>query len=495
MSQDYGTTSASPPRSSSTTLAASSPRPTPGPGGVKQDGHASVLSSVTNLTNTVIGAGALAFPSAFAAMGLLPGIVSCAFSACTTIFGLYLLSRCATMVGKRPGEEGRKASFNEVARLTFGKGWVIRLFDLAIIIKCFGVSVSYLIICKTLLPQVCMTFSRVLRHPLSEHSILLSQDFWLVAVMFVIVPLSFLRTLDSLRFTSQIALVSVAYMIIVVVGWFVLKGVSPTRGEVRLGRFASNTLSSFPVQVFAYTCAQNIFPIYNELKDKTQKRMNTVIFTSIGSACLCYEVLGIIGYITFGSKVGSNIIAMYPASSVFIALGRLGIVLLVGLSYPLQLLPCRECVNTLTSPIKRRHHPSTTVAGPEQVEPEDDDDEQDEEDPLVPKDIDDGHGHASAAGMSNLRFMIITIGILVSGFIVALSVDELEVVLGFVGSTGSTIISFILPGAFYYTAHRDKENKTKWWALLLAMYGCFVMVFCLTFNILHVIHHDGPAGH
>jgi hypothetical protein len=42
-------------------------------------------------------------------------------------------------------------------------------------------------------------------------------------------------------------------LIIVVVGWFFLKGRSPTRGEVVLGRFGRNTLSVFPVQVFAYT--------------------------------------------------------------------------------------------------------------------------------------------------------------------------------------------------------------------------------------------------
>ena len=34
-----------------------------------------------------------------------------------------------------------------------------------------------------------------------------------------------------------------------------------------------------------------IFPIYCELKDKTQKRLNTVIAASIGSAAFCYEVV------------------------------------------------------------------------------------------------------------------------------------------------------------------------------------------------------------
>ena len=42
-------------------------------------------------------------------------------------------------------------------------------------------------------------------------------------------------------------------LIIVVVGSFILKGPSPDRGEVVLGRFKRNTLSSFPVQIFAFT--------------------------------------------------------------------------------------------------------------------------------------------------------------------------------------------------------------------------------------------------
>jgi amino acid permease len=206
-------------------------------------GIASIHSSVVNLANTIIGAGALAFPSAFAAMGLMPGVISCLFSGLTSIFGLYLLSRCAAVVGTAPGDEGKKASFSEVARITFGKGWAMRLFDvsgnespsvvnilirrqLAIAIKCFGVSVSYLIICKvgnhsvtrcrtpadefqTLLPQVCVSIARAAHHTIPADSLLLSPDFWLCVTMLVIVPLSFLRTLDALRFTSQIALLTV----------------------------------------------------------------------------------------------------------------------------------------------------------------------------------------------------------------------------------------------------------------------------------------------
>lgn len=52
--------------------------------------------------------------------------------------------------------------------------------------------------------------------------------------------------------------------------------------------------------------------------------------------------------------------------------------------------------------------------------------------------------------MSELRFALITSGILVLSYLTALNVSSLDRVLAYVGSTGSTAISFILPGLFYY---------------------------------------------
>lgn len=52
--------------------------------------------------------------------------------------------------------------------------------------------------------------------------------------------------------------------------------------------------------------------------------------------------------------------------------------------------------------------------------------------------------------MSDGRFALLTTVILTLAYITALSVSSLDRVLAFVGSTGSTAISFILPGLFYY---------------------------------------------
>lgn len=128
--------------------------------------------------------------------------------------------------------------------------------------------------------------------------------------------------------------------------------------------------------------------------------------------------------------------------------------------------------------------------------------------------------------IGELRFAVITTAIIILSFIVAMTVSSLDKVLGYVGSTGSTSISFILPGLFYYkisapdSPHHQrlaKENDDDYervnqddgvltgsqtmsrrhWreallrnlALALAIYGMMVMAVCLVITtILNVKH-------
>ncbi|KIK08887.1 hypothetical protein K443DRAFT_671943 [Laccaria amethystina LaAM-08-1] len=437
----------------------------------KADGHATIVSCISNLSNTIIGSGMLTFPMAMASAGIIPGIITCVFSGTVAAFGLYLLSLCAAKT------KYRHASFHAVSQLTFPKAAVF--FDAAIATKCFGVSISYLIIIKGLMPNVVES----LYHDLTSSDTnppgwALDGGNWISIFMLVLVPLSFLRHLDSLRHTSYIALFSVAYLVVIVIKCYFwpLSGM-PTRGEVHLIRFSPNFVSTFPVQVFAFTCAQNIFPIYNELKRNTQKRMNIVVAGSIGSATLTYEIIAVFGYLTFGSKVGSNIIAMYPSVSLFIAIGQLAIVVLVLFSYPLQVHPCRNCLDKVfhTAHVAPPVKPVIVEDGDAEDEPEDDENE-------------DDHGHVE---MSTLKHTLLTTGIIASGFTVAYFVDDLRMVLSFVGSTGSTTISFILPGLFYWKLSRDDSSMPRslnLGAMGLAVYGAFIFIFCLGFNIYQVIY-------
>jgi len=189
--------------------------------------------------------------------------------------------------------------------------------------------------------------------------------------------------------------------------------------------------------------------------------MNIVIGTAIGSATLTYEVIAVFGYITFGSHVTANIIEMYPSSSLFIAIGQLAIAILVLFSYPLQVLPCRNCLD------KVFHFDAVS----NKVE-----------------DVDDERG---SGDMTPLKHTVLTTAVVAGGFTIAYFVDNLEMVLSFVGATGSTTISFILPGLFYWKLTKDDPNKNRLLnlgALGLACYGFLILVFCLSFNIYRVVY-------
>ncbi|KAF9006065.1 AAAP amino acid transporter [Cyathus striatus] len=408
----------------------------------KPDGHATMYSCISNLSNTIIGSGMLTFPLAMASAGIFPGMLTCIFSGSVAAFGLYLLSLCATRTPHR------KASFHAVAKLTFPSAAVF--FDAAIAIKCFGVSISYLIIVKGLMPNVVAS----LYHDLTSETTnppawALDGGNWISIFMVILVPLCFLRHLDSLRHTSYIALFSVAYLVIIVTTcYFWPIANMPDRGEVHYVHITPDFVSTFPVQVFAFTCAQNLFPIYNEVNSNTQARMNLVVGGSIGAATLTYEVIAVFGYLTFGSKVGSNIIAMYPSTSLFIAIGQLAIVIMVLFSYPLQVHPCRNCLDKVFNP--ERVTPVKVVAV--STEGEADEDEEDEE-----VSVEDEHAHTE---MSKLKHVVTTTCIIASGFTIAYFVDDLRMVLSFVGSTGSTTISFILPGLFYWKVRKINKLPT-----------------------------------
>ena len=98
---------------------------------------------------------------------------------------------------------------------------------------------------------------------------------------------------------------------------------------------------------------------------------------------------------------------MYPSTSLFIACGQLAIVVLVMFSYPLQVHPCRNCLDKVFCLGQ-----SDTAKVPSSA----DDEQEDEETDLDHADTD----------ISALRHALLTSIIVVGGFTIAYMVDDLE---------------------------------------------------------------------
>lgn len=174
-----------------------------------------------------------------------------------------------------------------------------------------------------------------------------------------------------------------------------------------------------------------MFSILNEIKDNSTFQTTSVVFASIGGAASIYILVAITGYLSFGNNIGGNIVGLYP-TSVSATIGRAAIVVLVMFSYPLQVHPCRASIDAVL-----KWRPAPRASNGQDVSPH--------RFPLLPR-----ANRSGPEPMGDVRFAAITTGIIILSFITAMTVSSLEAVLSYVGSTGSTSISFILPGLFYY---------------------------------------------
>ena len=97
---------------------------------------------------------------------------------------------------------------------------------------------------------------------------------------------------------------------------------------------------------------------------------------------------------------------MYPSTSLFIAVGQLAIAILVLFSYPLQVHPCRNCLDKV---FHAGHVLPVKTGSLEESEEEEVEDE-----------------HGGSPDMSPLKHTLLTLGIIISGFTIAYFVDDLQ---------------------------------------------------------------------
>jgi len=333
--------------------------------------NGSLFSIVLTICNTIFGAGMLTIPYAIATIGLGNGIIAIIFFGFMSFFTLNLLNECAKVLG------GRNVSFFSISSRTYPRLSII--FDLAIGIKCFGVSTSYLVIVGELLPKVTLGFFP----NVSKDSVFLTRLFWITLCMLIVIPLSFQKSLSSLKYASTISLFAVNY-IAVLVAYFFFNGNKPVKtiddGSIPSSSFvifnttdnvslpSNHSIEYFkwsidffkvlPIFVFAYTCHQNLFTVFNEMKitsrhsDNRHIKTRIVTLISISIAICIYLIIGITGYLTFGSSTKSNIISMYPPSNKLVLGGQTLMALMVCINYALQCHPARKSFGNVINYIR-----------------------------------------------------------------------------------------------------------------------------------------------
>ena len=301
-------------------------------------------------------------------------------------------------------------------------------------------------------------------------SLLLSRQIWVIVAMVSALPFSFYRTLDDLKKASALALISVFVLVGVIIA-YANGGADPCntddeqtcKGEVVPFTNVALTVSRLPIFVFAFTCHHNIFPIVNELELLSQRRLNIVICCSIGCALVVYSIVALEGYKTFGSLVRGDVLLNYP-ENIPVTVLRICIAFMLTLHYPLQLDPARRCISSLVKVLLKAcrrkkakgNNLSQWLCNPELERQESEESVEEEQSDGVFSPI-ENHSRIPQDDYDDRLFYITTIVFLSLSFILAINVDDLGVILALVGATGSTLVSYVLPGMMYIKVYPNKD--------------------------------------
>lgn len=394
-------------------------------------------AAVVNLANTILGAGVLTMPFAMHGCGLAVGMAA--------LVGVALLQEYSMRALFLSCIETGAKSYRDLVTRTHGSLGATAL-QTALIASNFGACVAYLIIMADLIVPVAAAWG---------HSAWWTTRPFLVTIMtwFIAFPLSTLRSINSLRISSSLALAALGSFVCLIIIWALSHEPDPA---VEYAKVSTTTLRSLPLMFFAFTCHPNIFPTFRELDHQTAEVCGRVTKTAVSICLVIYSIVGILAYVAFASDVKGNVFLNFDPSNPSVSVIRLANAIAFALSFPLLALPLREAVHaSLPDRIVRagasRHQPLRNLSSPRAAA-----------------------AAAGRAGDDELRasdslHLAETAGIVGLAYLIVLVTPRVEFVFGLVGASATSLVCFVAPGLV--RRHLAAPGEGDWRDTTLVFFG------------------------
>ncbi|TNN56004.1 Sodium-coupled neutral amino acid transporter 4 [Liparis tanakae] len=322
-------------------------------------GHTSFGMSVFNLSNAIMGSGILGLSYAMANTGIVLFSILLIGVAILSLYSVHLLLMTA--------KEGGSLIYEKLGERAFGWPGKIAAFG-SIIMQNIGAMSSYLFIVKYELPEVIRAFLGL--EEISGEWYLNGNYLVVFVSIGIILPLSLLKNLGYLGYTSGFSLCCMVFFLCVMIykktqlpcplpffyqhssnlsmnasdmsGLYSPRNSTAhmdfSRADVSpalLGSpdahsstgvhveprpedeemctpkyfvFNSQTAYTVPILAFAFVCHPEVLPIYSELKDRSRKKMQNVSNLSIMMMLIMYMMSALFGYLTFYDNVEAELL-------------------------------------------------------------------------------------------------------------------------------------------------------------------------------------------
>ncbi|XP_021488507.1 sodium-coupled neutral amino acid symporter 1 [Meriones unguiculatus] len=398
-------------------------------------GTTSLGMSVFNLSNAIMGSGILGLAFALANTGILLFLILLTSVTLLSIYSINLLLICSKETGCMVYEKLGEQVFGTTGKLViFG----------ATSLQNTGAMLSYLFIVKNELPSA-IKFLMGKEEAFSAWYV--DGRVLVVMVTFgIILPLCLLKNLGYLGYTSGFSLSCMVFFLIVVIykkfqiPCLTVEQNSTISANVtdmctpKYVTFNSKTVYALPTIAFAFVCHPSVLPIYSELKDRSQKKMQMVSNISFFAMFVMYFLTAIFGYLTFYEKVQSDLLHKYQSKDdILILTVRLAVIVAVILTVPVLFFTVRSSLFELAK--KTKFHLG--------------------------------------------RHIVVTVILLVIINLLVIFIPSMKDIFGVVGVTSANMLIFILPSSLYLKITNqdgDKGTQRIWAALFLGLGVLFSLI-------------------
>ncbi|KAM3926957.1 sodium-coupled neutral amino acid symporter 1 isoform 2-T2 [Leptodactylus fuscus] len=412
-------------------------------------GTTSIGMSVFNLSNAIMGSGILGLAFALANTGIVLFVLLLISVTLLSIYSINLLLKCSQETGCMVYEKLGEQVFGTPGRLlVFG----------STTLQNTGAMLSYLFIVKSELPNVI----KFLLGMEDTSPWYLDGRFLLVVVTIgIILPLCLLKNLGYLGYTSGFSLTCMAFFLVVVIynkfklpcpltsGNETLSNSHNTTAEgectPKYFTFNSKTAYALPTLAFAFVCHPSVLPIYSELRDRTQKKMQLVSHISFFSMFLMYLLTAIFGYLTFYDKVKSELLGTYSdEKDILLLTVRLAVIIAVILTVPVLFFTVRSSLFELARKTKYKFW----------------------------------------------QHLLVTVVLLIVIDLLVIFIPAMKDIFGAIGATSANMLIFILPSMLYLkiTNGNDALAKERFWACAFFALGLLFSMVSIPLVIYDWVH-------
>ncbi|XP_006888236.1 PREDICTED: sodium-coupled neutral amino acid transporter 2 isoform X2 [Elephantulus edwardii] len=391
-----------------------------------------------------------------------------------SLYSVHLLLKTANEGGSLLYEQLGHKAFGMVGKLAASG---------SITMQNIGAMSSYLFIVKYELPLVIQALMNI-----EDKTGLwyLNGDYLVLLVSLVLIlPLSLLRNLGYLGYTSGLSLLCMMFFLIVVICKkfqipcpmelallinetmnSTVTQTTPFAPDVTLNItensctpryfiFNSQTVYAVPILTFSFVCHPAILPIYEELKDRSRRRMMNVSKISFFAMFLMYLLAALFGYLTFYEHVEAELLHTYSTimgADILLLIVRLAVLVAVTLTVPVVIFPIRSSVTQLL---------------------------------------------CAGKDFSWWRHSFITVSVLAFTNLLVIFVPTIRDIFGFIGASAAAMLIFILPSAFYIKLVKKESMKSiqKIGALFFLLSGIVVMTGSMALIVLDWVHNAPGGGH